>query len=113
MVLVNRSRLRVEPLEDRSVPSAAFVPEWNDLLVDVQRVRGQGNTPASRALAMMNAAVYDSVNAIDPTHTVYHVDARAFPGVSTASADAVAAPGKARASTWKTVCVGLMALTES
>jgi hypothetical protein len=91
MVLVKPSRLRVEPLEDRSVPSAAFVPEWNDLLVDVQRLRGQGSAPAARALAMMNAAVYDSVNAINPTHTVYHVDARAFPGVSTALADAAAA----------------------
>ncbi|HVK10509.1 MAG TPA: vanadium-dependent haloperoxidase [Gemmataceae bacterium] len=90
MVLVKHSRLRVEPLEDRSLPSAAFVPEWNDLLVDVQQRRAQGNQQAARALAMMGAAVYDSVNAVDPTHTVYHVDAKAFPGVATASADAAA-----------------------
>ena len=31
------------------------------------------------------------VNAISPTHTVYRVDASAFPGVATASADAAAA----------------------
>ena len=73
------------------MPSAAFVLEWNNLLVDVQQLRGQGNQQAARALAMMGAAVYDSVNAVDPTHTVYHVDARAFPGVATASADAAAA----------------------
>jgi hypothetical protein len=76
MRLVKRGLLRVEPLEDRSLPSAAFVPQWNDLLVDVQRARGQENPQSARALAIRGAAVYDSVNAIDPTHTVYHVDAR-------------------------------------
>src|SRR5262245_47335345 len=81
----------VETLEDRCLLSAAFVLDWNDLVVDVQRVRGQGNQAAARALAMMGAAVYDSVNAINPTHTVYHVDARGFPDVSIASADAAAA----------------------
>jgi hypothetical protein len=78
-------------LEDRCLLSAAFVLEWNDLVVDVQRLRGQGNQQAARALAMMGAAVYDSVNAVSPTHTVYHVDARDFPDVSIASADAAAA----------------------
>jgi hypothetical protein len=86
-----RPRLGVEPLEDRSLPSATFILDWNQLLLDVQQVRGQGNQQSARALAMMNAAVYDSVNAVSPTHTVYHVDARAFPGASTASADAAAA----------------------
>jgi hypothetical protein len=91
MGLRKKCVLRVAPLEDRSLPSAAFVPNWNDLLVDVERVRGQGNQMSARALAMMNGAVYDSVNAIAPTHTVYHVDARAFPDVATASPDAAAA----------------------
>src|SRR5215471_7175033 len=91
MVLAKKSRLRVESLEDRSVPSADFIPAWNDLLVDVQRIRAQGNQQSARALAMMGAAVYDSVNAISPTHTVYKVDARGLPGVTTASADAAAA----------------------
>src|SRR5262245_33987243 len=82
---------RLEQLEDRSLLSACFVLDWNDLVVDVQRLRGQGNQAAARALAMMGAAVYDSVNAINPTHTVYHTDARTFPDVSIASADAAAA----------------------
>jgi hypothetical protein len=82
---------RLEPLEDRWLPSAGFVLDWNDLVVDVQRLRGQGNQAAARALAMMGAAVYDSVNAVSPTHTVYHVDARTFPDVAIASADAAAA----------------------
>src|SRR6478672_9528281 len=91
MVLVKQTRLRVEPLEDRSVPSAAFIPEWNDLLVDVQRLRGQGNQQSARALAMMNAAVYDSVNAINPTHEVYHVPATPPAGTSDDAAAAQAA----------------------
>src|SRR5262249_14091186 len=89
--LMKRGVLRVEQLEDRWVPSADFVIQWNELLVDVQGLRGQGNQQSARALAMMGAAVYDSVNAIDPTHTVYHVDARTFPGASPASPDAAAA----------------------
>jgi hypothetical protein len=83
--------LRVELLEDRCLLSADFVFDWNDLLLDVQRVRAQGNPQSARALAIMGAAVYDSVNAVNPTHTVYRVDARALPGASTASADAAAA----------------------
>src|SRR5262249_30265276 len=90
MKLMKRSVLRVESLEDRWLPSADFVLQWNSLLVNVQQTRGQGNQVAARALAMMGAAVYDSVNAIDPTHTVYHVDARTFPNVSAASPDAAA-----------------------
>src|SRR5262249_6333744 len=91
MGLLQRCPLHLERLEDRSLPSAAFVFEWNNLLLDVQRVNGQGNPQSARALAIMGAAVYDSVNAVNPTHAVYHVDARAFPGVSAASADAAAA----------------------
>src|SRR5262249_45086395 len=88
MRVQKKRSLRVEPLEDRCLLSADFVFQWNDLLVDVQRLRGQGNPQSARALAILGAAVYDSVNAINPTHTVFHVDARAFPG---ASADAAAA----------------------
>jgi hypothetical protein len=91
MALLKQSVPHVEPLEDRCLPSADFVLQWNGLLLNVQQLRSQGNQQAARALAMMGAAVYDSVNAIHPTHTVYHVDARTFPNVATASADAAAA----------------------
>src|SRR5262245_17238558 len=91
MVLDKRRSLRVELLEDRLQPSANFVLEWNSLLLDMQRVRSQGNQQAARSLAMMGASVYDSVNAINPTHAVYHVDASSFPNVGSASPDAAAA----------------------
>jgi hypothetical protein len=83
--------LRLETLEDRTVPSAAFVLDWNQALLDVGQARGQGNQVSARALAILGASVYDSVNAIHPTHSIYHVDARAFPGAATASEDATAA----------------------
>src|SRR5690349_24229899 len=73
------------------VLSAGFVLDWNALVLDMQRVRAQGNPPAARALAILDAAIYDSVNAVSPTHTAFHVDARTFPGAGTASADAAAA----------------------
>src|SRR5262249_42187310 len=82
---------RVEPLEGRCLLSADFVFDWNALLLDVQQLRSQGNPAAARGLAILGGAVYDAVNAIRPTHTSFHVDATAFPGASTASADAAAA----------------------
>jgi hypothetical protein len=88
---MKKSLLRVEALEDRSLPSAAFVLDWNDLIVDVQRLRNQGNQQAARALAMMGVAVYDSVNAINPTHEVYHVPATPPAGTSDDAAAAQAA----------------------
>jgi hypothetical protein len=91
MAVTKQGSLRVEQLEDRSLLSAGFVLEWNGSLLDVQQLRGQGNQQSARALAIMGAAVYDAVNAIHPTHTVFHVDATAFPDVATASADAAAA----------------------
>ncbi|HKB05470.1 MAG TPA: vanadium-dependent haloperoxidase, partial [Gemmataceae bacterium] len=91
MGLLKPRVLRVQTLEDRSVPSAAFVTDWNDLLVDVQRLRGQGNQQSARALAMVNAAIYDSVNAINPTHEVYKVPATPPAGTSDDAAAAQAA----------------------
>jgi hypothetical protein len=59
----------VEPLEDRCLPSANIVFEWTDLLLNVSA--NQGNQVTSRAMAMMAAAVYDAVNAIDRSYTPY------------------------------------------
>src|SRR5262249_709853 len=89
--LMKKSLLHAEPLDNRCLLSAGFFPDWNALALTLHRLRGQGNPPATRALAIMDAAVYDSVNAISPTHTVFHVDARAYPGAAAASADAAAA----------------------
>src|SRR5262245_28950967 len=84
---------RLEQLEDRCLLAADFVLHCHRLLLEVQQApsRAQGNQQAARALAMMAAAVYDSINAIDPNHTVYKVDARDRPEAATASPDAAAA----------------------
>ena len=61
MQLLKRCPLRVECLEDRSLPSAAFVYDWNNLVIEFQGLRAQGNQQTARALAMMNAAVAHSL----------------------------------------------------
>jgi len=77
--------LTVIPVYGQTCPSppANTVFEWTDLLLSVSgpgtlttTPRNQGNQVASRSLAMMTAAMYDSVNAIDQTHSVYVADAR-------------------------------------
>ena len=64
-------------------PTANLVFEWTDLVLAVSGpgtsttvARNQGNQIVSRSMAMMHAAMYDSVNAIDRSYSPYHVDAR-------------------------------------
>src|SRR5262249_50963769 len=74
-----RCRPRLEALEDRLAPSADMVLQWNGLARDAIRTAGTPAPAASRILAIMHAAVYDAVNALDRTHEVYLVDALAHP----------------------------------
>jgi membrane-associated phospholipid phosphatase len=88
---LKQSRLRVEPLDDRCLPSANVVVEWNQLTLDAIRAT-KTNTPlASRALAITQAAVYDSVNAIDRSFEPYHAHVDASRGASLEAAAAQAA----------------------
>jgi hypothetical protein len=82
--------LCLERLEDRYLPSN-IVFDWTNLALEAGRLAKETNQLASRSLAILQAAIYDSVNAINPAYSVYHVDATAFPGASTASAEAAAA----------------------
>ncbi len=86
-----RHHLRLEALEDRLVPSADMVLQWNDILRDAVRTANTPATFGSRIMAITHAAVYDSVNAMDRTHAVYLVDALAHPGASREAAVAAAA----------------------
>ena len=81
-------------------PPGNIVFEWTNLLLAVSgpgtsttAARNQGNQVVSRNLAMMEAAIYDSVNAIDKGHSVYLTDARyfAYPDDSAEAAAAQAA----------------------
>src|SRR4030095_12775855 len=76
------------------VPSFAdVVTDWNQITLNTQAAVPGGirTPPASRALAMVHAAIYDSVNAIDRKYTAYAVDAHAPDGASPEAAAAAAA----------------------
>jgi membrane-associated phospholipid phosphatase len=91
VVLVKKSRLRVEALDDRCLPSANVVVEWNQLALHAV---GQARVPppvASRALAITQAAVYDAVDAIDQSFEPYHAHVEASSGASLEAAAAQAA----------------------
>ena len=78
-------------VHDSAAQSVNQVLQWNRTLLVI--VRTPGAQPATvhptRSFAIMHAAMYDAVNAIDGTHTPYVVD---FTDVSrSASQDAAAA----------------------
>src|SRR4051812_43428373 len=91
MRLMKQRRLRVEQLDDRCLPSASVVVEWNQLTLDAIRQTGMNTPLASRALAITQAAVYDSVNAIDRSFEPYHAHVEASRGASLEAAAAQAA----------------------
>jgi membrane-associated phospholipid phosphatase len=91
MRLRKQSSLRVEPLEDRCLPSANVVLEWNQLALHAV---GQARlTPVfvSRDLAIVQAAVYDAVVAIDRSSEPYFAHVHASRGASPEAAAAQAA----------------------
>src|SRR5262245_32249015 len=86
-----RCQLQLELLEDRVVPTADMVLQWNDITRDAIRTANTAANMGSRILAITHAAVYDSVNALDRTHEVYLVNALAHPRASREAAVAAAA----------------------
>lgn len=91
MVRLKQSRLRVEPLEDRAVPSANVVLEWNTRTLEAIKATSTNPLLASRALAITQVAVYDAVNAIDGTYAPYAFNGQAPPKASPEAAAATAA----------------------
>ena len=59
--------------------AADLVLQWNDIALDSIRTASTPPPRASRALAIVHAAIYDAVNAIDRTHEVYAIDVLASP----------------------------------
>jgi hypothetical protein len=84
-------RLSLELLEARQLMAADMVLHWNEVLLDAVRVDRTAPPRAARAMAIVHAAIYDAVNAIERTHEVYAVDAFALPGTSAEAAVAAAA----------------------
>jgi membrane-associated phospholipid phosphatase len=51
------------------------VLHWNETALQAIKEDRTAPPVAARGLALLHAAIYDAVNAIDRTHTVFHVDA--------------------------------------
>jgi membrane-associated phospholipid phosphatase len=84
-------RLHLEALEDRCLLSADVVLEWNQLLLDTAKANKVSPILITRDLAIESAAVYDAVNDIDRSYTVYFADVKASHGASLEAAGAQAA----------------------
>jgi uncharacterized protein (TIGR03118 family) len=83
------TRLHVELLEERCLPSIDPVLEWNQAVLAAIRADRPTLGFLTRDLAIVHTAIYDAVNAIDQTSTVLHVQADAPAGASPkAAADA-------------------------
>jgi hypothetical protein len=91
MSVLKQSVLRVEQLEDRCLLSGNVILEWNQLALDAIRATKSNPLVSSRALAITQAAVYDSVVAIDQSFDPYHAHVDASRGASLEAAAAQAA----------------------
>src|SRR6266446_6780229 len=94
-----RRHLTVEVLEDRCLLSADVVLEWNAIALDSLKndsmlgANAKQNAPtrASRALAIVQAAVFDAVNSIDRSYDPYLIEVDAPRSASIVAAAAQAA----------------------
>jgi PAP2 superfamily len=89
---------RFEQLEPRAMMTADMVVQWNAIALeasvnDYSLPQGYqiGPTRLSRAMAIVQAAVFDAVNSIDPQYTPYLTQVTAAPGASIDAAVAQAA----------------------
>jgi hypothetical protein len=71
--------------------AADAVVEWNDILLDAVRLDRTAPPKASRAMAIVHAAIYDAVNSIARTGEAYLVEHVAHPRASLPAAAAAAA----------------------
>lgn len=91
--------LVLETLEDRLVLSADIVLEWNHMALDAMvndsylgaNAKQAGPDRSSRALAIVQGAVYDAVNSIDGSYSPYLIKVNAPKGASIDAAAAQAA----------------------
>jgi hypothetical protein len=72
---------------------ADIVTDWNQTAIRATEIAGVPVPVQTRVLAIVHAAMFDAVNAIDRKYTVYAVDVRAAPGASAEAAAAAAAHG--------------------
>jgi hypothetical protein len=78
------------PLTAEEGPSDVVL-QWNEVVLRTIRAKGTPPPQGARHLAMVHAAIYDAVNAVERTHQAYHVQVHAPPGTSPDAAAVVAA----------------------
>ena len=75
--LHNSRAIIMEALEPRQLMSADVVIQWNQAVLNAIRNDKPTIGFATRDLAIVHTAIYDAVNAIDHTSSVFHVTANA------------------------------------
>jgi len=83
-------RLHMESLEERCLLSTDPVLQFNEAVLSAIRTDRPTIGFVTRGLAIVHAAIYDAVNAIDHTSTVFHVPADAPADASPEAAAAAA-----------------------
>lgn len=89
----------LQGVDSSTLTRAHFLPtpegdaalDWNQTLLNAIKSDKTAPPKAARNMAMVHAAIYDAVNAIEQTHEVYHVGADAPDGASEEAAAAAAA----------------------
>ena len=84
-------RPRLEPLDDRCLLAADVVLEWNQVMLDALKADRLLPLYLAREAAIVHAAVYDAVNAIDRSYTPLFAHVHASRGASLQAAAAQAA----------------------
>ena len=79
-----------------AAPSVNPVVQWNRILLQIVRTPGAQSPTVhpTRSFAILHAAIYDAVNAIDQTHKPYLVR---LPGASASASQDAAAAGRGTA----------------
>lgn len=88
---VTQVRLSADVLEERLLLSSDAVLDWNRILLDAVRTDRTAPPQASRRMAIVQTAVFDAVNSIDPQYTPYVGFLHAHPEASREAAVAAAA----------------------
>ncbi len=78
-------------IAQHTMPSEDVIVQWNDVSLSAIQTAQYRATQASRVLAMVHAAMFDTINNIDKTCQPYHIDASAPSVISREAAVAAAA----------------------
>ena len=74
----------------RTASGSDLVIDWNNVLLDTVRSGSLPPPPATRAMAIMNTAIFDAVNSIAGTHQPYHYSPISPPELNASKEAAVA-----------------------